>query len=337
MKIYDFPQLLTRYLTHYLSNQRGLSTNTIRSYRDTFKLLLSFCRYEKQMNITKLTIKQLDKSLIEDFFFWLLKSREVSPSTYNQRLSAIHAFFDYVMMETPEHMEHCQRILGISPLKVPDKTPQYLTKDALKILLSIPDISCKKGRRDLTLLTVLYDTAARVSELSDIRIKDVCITTPYTITLHGKGNKIRTVPIMKQTAALLESYFKENKIDIRFHSDLPLFYNNRRQKLTRSGIAYIVQKYADNARNLSETIPSKISPHIFRHTKAMHLVQANVNPIYIKDFLGHADISTTEIYARADNEMKRSALEKAALQLDLPKSSNWEHDTDLIDWLSSLG
>lgn len=111
MKIYDFPQLLSRYLTHYLSNQRGLSTNTIRSYRDTFKLLLSFCRYEKQMNITKLTIRQLDKSLIEDFFFWLLKSREVSPSTYNQRLSAIHAFFDYVMMDTPEHMEHCQRIL----------------------------------------------------------------------------------------------------------------------------------------------------------------------------------------------------------------------------------
>ena len=107
--------------------------------------------------------------------------------------------------------------------------------------------------------------------------------------------------------------------------------------MTRSGVTYIVQKYTDAARETSLDIPLKISPHIFRHTKAMHLVQANVNPIYIKDYLGHADISTTEVYARADNEAKRAVLEQATAHLDLPTSSNWEQDFELIEWLSSLG
>ena len=118
---------------------------------------------------------------------------------------------------------------------------------------------------------------------------------------------------------------------------MPLFWNGSRHKLTRSGITYIVQKYADMARETASGMPAKISPHIFRHTKAMHMVQANVNPVFIKDYLGHADISTTEVYARADNEAKRAALEKATAHLDLPKASQWEQDAELIEWLSSLG
>jgi len=157
------------------------------------------------------------------------------------------------------------------------------------------------------------------------------------ITLHGKGGKIRTVPIMKQTVDLLKGYLIENRVDPRSNPDMPLFWNAQRHKLTRSGITYIVQKYADIARETTPAMPSKISPHIFRHTKAMHLVQANVNPVYIKDYLGHADISTTEVYARADNEAKRAALEKATEHLDLPKASHWEQDAELIEWLSSLG
>lgn len=336
MKPSDFSVLLTRYLTHFLPVQRNLSSNTIRSYRDTFKLLLMFCRDEKGFNIAKLTIKQLNKRGLEDFFLWLSKSRGASPSTYNQRLCAIHAFFDYVMAEEPQYMEHCQQILQIPSLTAPDRPAQYLTAENLKQILAAADTSTKQGRRHLTLLTVLYDTAARVSELADARIRDVRLDFPATITLCGKGGKIRTVPIMKQTAALLKDYFAENRIDQRIHSDMPLFWNSRRQKLTRSGITYIVQKYAGVAKLETVEMPTKISPHIFRHTKAMHLVQANVNPVYIKDYLGHADISTTEIYARADNEAKRAVLEKASEQFQLPKASNWEQDSELIEWLSSL-
>ena len=189
----------------------------------------------------------------------------------------------------------------------------------------------------MVMLTVLYDTAARVSELIDIRICDVRLDVPAVITLHGKGRKIRSVPLMKQTVDLLKVYFEENRIDPVRHSDLPLFWNTHRKKLTRSGVTYILRKYVEMAQGVSSDMPLNVSPHKLRHTKAMHLVQANVNPVYIKDFLGHADISTTEIYARADNEAKRSALEKATEHLRLPPVTNWEQDSELIDWLSSLG
>lgn len=228
-------------------------------------------------------------------------------------------------------------ILKIPSLVSPAPPTQYLTPENLKHLLSMPDTSTRKGRRDLVLLTVLYDTAARVSELVDICMRDVRLGFPAVITLHGKGGKIRTVPLMTQTVELLRSYIAENHIDVRCNPDMPLFWNGSRHKLTRSGITYIVQKYADMARETSSGMPSKMSPHVFRHTKAMHMVQANVNPVYIKDYLGHADISTTEVYARADNEAKRAALEKATAHLDLPMASHWEQDAELIEWLFSLG
>lgn len=337
MKTPDFSTFITRYLTHYLPIQRNLSNNTIRSYRDTFKLLLEFCRDEKGFKIAKIKLASLDKKCIEDFLLWLTNTRGASPSTYNQRLCAIHAFFNYVVMEDPGYMEHCIQILKIPSLVAPAPPAQYLTADNLKLLLSMPDISTRKGRRHLTLLTVLYDTAARVSELVDVCVRDIRLDFPAVITLHGKGRKVRSVPLMKQTAELLKGYLAENHIDPRFHPDMPLFWNARGQKLTRSGITYIVQKYAEMAKATSPGMPAKISPHVFRHTKAMHLVQANVNPVYIKDYLGHADISTTEVYARADNEAKRAVLEKATEHLDLPKASHWEQDAELIEWLSSLG
>lgn len=337
MKTADFSIFLTRYLTHYLPVQRNLSSNTIRSYRDTFKLLLTFCRDVKGYNIAKLRLTMLDKNCIEEFLLWLANVRGASPSTYNQRLCAIHAFFDYVIAEEPGYMDQCVQIHNI-PRKVTSSPPaQYLTADSLRLLLSMPDASTKRGRRNLVLLTVLYDTAARVSELVDIRIRDVRLDAPAVITLHGKGGKIRSVPLMKQTVELIKAYFTDNRIDSRLHSDMPLFWNTHRQKLTRSGVTYILRKYVEMAQGISSEMPSNITPHKLRHTKAMHLVQANVNPVYIKDFLGHADISTTEIYARADNEAKRAALEKATEHLGLPAFSDWEQDAELIDWLSSLG
>lgn len=225
MKASDFSKFLTQYLTHYLPVQRNLSSNTICSYRDTFKLLLIFCRDEKGFNIAKLNLSKLDKKCIEDFLLWLTNTRGSSPSTYNQRLCAIHAFFDYVMTEEPTYMEQCILILKIPSMVSPDPPAQYLTPENLKHLLSMPDTSTPKGRRHLVLLTVLYDTAARVSELADICMRDVRLDFPAVITLHGKGGKIRTVPLMKPTTELLRSYLEENHIDLRRNPDMPLFWN----------------------------------------------------------------------------------------------------------------
>lgn len=298
MKSLDFALLLSKYLTQYLPAQRNLSSNTICSYRDTFKLLLIFCRDIQGFNIAKLPMTQLDRKCIEDFILWLRNIRKSSPSTCNQRLCAIHAFFDYVMVEEPQLMEQCIQIHNIPRMVSSAPPAKYLTPDALRCLLAIPDITTPKGRRHLVLLTVLYDTAARVSELADIRMRDVRLDSPAAITLHGKGGKVRTVPLMKQTVELLQSYFTENGITPQKSPDMPLFWSGNYRKLTRSGITYIVQKYAAAAQAISTDIPATISPHVFRHTKAMHLVQANVNTIYIKDYLGHADISTTEVYGK---------------------------------------
>lgn len=197
----------------------------------------------------------MDKKCIEDFLLWLTNTRGSSPSTYNQRLCAIHAFFDYVMTEEPTYMEQCILILKIPSMVSPDPPAQYLTPENLKHLLSMPDTSTPKGRRHLVLLTVLYDTAARVSELADICMRDVRLDFPAVITLHGKGGKIRTVPLMKPTTELLRSYLEENHIDLRRNPDMPLFWNGSRHKLTRSGITYIVQKYADMARETASGMP----------------------------------------------------------------------------------
>ena len=162
------------------------------------------------------------------------------------------------MTEEPAYMEQCILILKIPSMVSPDPPAQYLTPENLKHLLSMPDTSTPKGRRHLVLLTVLYDTAARVSELADICMRDVRLDFPAVITLHGKGGKIRTVPLMKPTTELLRSYLEENHIDLRRNPDMPLFWNGSRRKLTRSGITYIVQKYADMAQELSSGMPAKI-------------------------------------------------------------------------------
>ena len=137
MKTSNFSRYLTQYLTHYLPVQRNLSSNTIRSYRDTFKLLLIFCRDEKGLNIAKLTLSKLDKKCIEDYLLWLTDARGSSPSTYNQRLCAIHAFFDYVMMEEPSYMEHCLQILKIPSMVAPTPQAKYMTPENLKLLKHI--------------------------------------------------------------------------------------------------------------------------------------------------------------------------------------------------------
>lgn len=211
---------------------------------------------------------QLDRKCIEDFILWLRNIRKSSPSTCNQRLCAIHAFFDYVMVEEPQFMEQCIQIHNIPRMVSSAPPAKYLTPDALRCLLAIPDITTPKGRRHLVLLTVLYDTAARVSELADIRMRDVRLDSPAAITLHGKGGKVRTVPLMKQTVELLQSYFTENGITPQKSPDMPLFWSGNYRKLTRSGITYIVQKYAAAAQAISTDIPATISPHVFRHTNA---------------------------------------------------------------------
>jgi len=204
-------------------------------------------------------------------------------------------------------------------------------------VLKQPDRNTPPGRRDLLLLTILYDSGARVSELTDLLVRDVRLTQPATITLTGKARKVRHVPLMSKTASLLRDYMAERQLSAAHRLDHPLFFNSRNQKLTRAGVSYVINKYVKAAgKHKAVLLPDTVSPHMFRHTKAMHLLQANVNLVYIRDFLGHASVTTTEIYARADDRMKRLALEQAYSPSVVDELPAWQDDMNLMKWLQSL-
>jgi site-specific recombinase XerD len=232
-----------------------------------------------------------------------------------------------------------QRILGISSKKTGKTIIPYLTEDELKILFQQPDVSTKQGKRDLVLLTLMYDSAARVQELADIKIKDIRLNSPAVITLHGKGNKARQVPILGKIKDLLSGFLEQHKkypwgIAI---ADAPVFYNQKHQQLTRWGISYILNKYVELAKkNIGFTVEFPVTPHVLRHSKAMGMLKAGINLLYIRDFLGHTNVTTTEVYARADSEMKRKALEESYKELYPDKMPRWEDDENLMEWLKNL-
>ncbi|MBK5242395.1 site-specific integrase [Clostridium sp.] len=338
MKKNDFSKYLSEFLSLYLPGQRNVSVNTIASYRDVFKLFLIFCESEKKIRIENITICIMTRDLIVDFLNWLEESRKNAVATRNQRLAALHAFFRYVQKESPENLFELGKFLEIPMKKKPKPMIPYLTANELKILLEQPDLTTIAGRKNLILLVILYDTGARVQELIDLKWKDVRLTSPAVITLHGKGNKTRQVPIMCKTQKLLESYKAGQEMNFgTAGTDHPLFYNQQHKKLSRWGISYLINKYIKKAKtNKDFCINFVVTPHVFRYSKAMHLLQAGVNLIYIRDFLGHSDINTTEIYARADSEMKRIALEKSYIELTTKDMPKWQDDGDLMNWLKNL-
>jgi integrase/recombinase XerD len=336
MKPTDFAKHLTEFLSVYLPSQKNVSKNTIHSYRDTFKLLIKYCQETKNIPAERITLDILTSGLLTGFLEWLETVRKCSISTRNQRLSAIHSFFRYVQAEEPAGLFHFQKVIAIPAKRAKKTVVEHLTSEAMKLLLEQPDRSCLKGRRDLTLMSVLYDTGARVQELIDIKVNDVILDTQAVVVLAGKGNKTRRVPLMKNTISLLERYIVENKLDKPWKNEYPLFTNNQKNKLTKEGVAYIISKYVELSRRTSTFVPSKVKPHMFRHSKAMHLLQAGVNLIYIRDFLGHVDLKTTEIYARTDTETKRKAIENAYPDLIDGNLPDWSKDQVLLTWLSEL-
>ena len=195
------------------------------------------------------------------------------------------------------------------------------------------------GRRNLALLSLLYESGARVQELVDLTPSCLRLDKPALIRLHGKGNKTRVVPLMEQQVKILSFYLEENHLNLPSQSERPLFYNSSGARLTCSGITYILKSYAAMARAIHpELIPEGISPHILRHSKAMHLLQAGVNLVYIRDILGHVSIQSTEIYARADSRFKRESLEKASCDIidNYTSGPSWEKDKKLRSFLKSL-
>lgn len=338
MKPTNFAYYLTNFLSKYLPGIAGLSPNTIMSYRDTFSIFLDFCSERKKIRPEKFSLNHLNKKLVEEYLEWLENARNCIASTRNVRLAAFHSFCRYLQMEFPDYIHSAQQILSIPMKRTKKISVKYITLEAMKFLLEKPDKLTKRGRRDMVLLSLLYDSGARVQELADLKVGDIRTVSPATVKLTGKGNKIRIVPLMKPMSELLRNYLEENNLTKPCTFDYPLFCNRSKNKLTRAGIAYTVQKYAGEAiKEAPELLPDKLSPHCFRHSKAIHLLQSGINLIYIRDFLGHVDVHTTEIYARIDGEMKRKALEKSSNNIVSDKTPEWQSNKGLMNWLKNIG
>src|ERR1022692_1711474 len=330
----DFAVMLHRFLTSHLAGLRGCSPNTIASYRDAFKLLIVFFSDVRSIPPDKLTLDRIDDDAVAGFLNWLETSRHNSIATRNQRLAAISSFFRWMQTQDPVRMASCQEILAIPAKKHAQAGVNHLTVGQTRLLLAQPDRSTRRGRRDATLLATLYDTAARVQELADLTVRDVRVEPPALAVLTGKGRKIRHVPLGGSTAALLDAYLAEHGLGKPGHDDHSLFINQHGSKLSRGGIAWIIGKYQAQAGDPA-LASADLSPHVLRHSRAMHLYEAGVPLPYIRDILGHVELATTDIYARASTEAKRKALEAAydIVTDDLPE---WNHDPGLLSWLANL-
>ena len=323
----DFAYYLNNYFNVYLPKEISASANTITSYKITFKLLINFLINEKNISIEKINFKIINRETIKDFLHYLEETKKISINTRNQRLAAIKSFYQYVKIEDPSLLENFQNILTIRTKKTIKKVETYLTVEEIKTFFSVIDTTTVKGRRDLVLLSLLYDGGLRLSELLEVKILDLRLNENPIVTVLGKGRKNRSIPIMENTKELLLQYINNND----FVNTSYLFSNSKKEKLNSRTIQKIIEKYIKLAK-----IDKKISPHSLRRSRAMHLLEAGVNIIYIRDFLGHESITTTEIYARANEEIKRKAIQNAYSIETNNSETSWNKDTDLLKELLSL-
>lgn len=289
----------------------------------------------RPISVSKLSIEHVDKTCIIGFLQWLESRRNNAVSTRNVRLAHLKSFWGYVLATTPEWAEHCSQILHIPFKKTEKKPPAYITEAETKRLLGMPDGNTRAGIRHMALLSLLYDSGCRVQELISLQTSDLSLGGICKICVKGKGNKYREIPIMQETGKILEKY-------IRIYEqqpEKPLFSNSRGERLTRAGISYIINKYQRHAKEMNaEPLQEKLSPHLLRHSKATHLVNHGVSIYNIRDFLGHASVTTTQVYLTSNPETMREAIESASLKT-VPDSAGYystEEKADLMAFLETL-
>ena len=334
----DFAYHLSKFFKSYMPGTLGLRPKSIESYQTAIYVFMRFMKNEKGVLPDKMTLDTLNLGLLIEYLDYL-EATGNKISTRNHRLTVLRSFFSYVQLVEPKQILLMQQLLSLKHKKQPKPIVNYLSADAVKMVMAEPRATTKEGYRDMLLLTLLYETAARVSELTGIKVGEIRLDTPATAILHGKKGKSRIVPLSKDTAALIRNYLEKEKMSGFHHGTKLLFTNRSGIGLTGAGVTYILKKYATGVRDKDpRLIPTAISPHCMRHSKAMHLLQAGVSLIYIRDFLGHDHIKSTEIYARTDDMQKRMAIEGAYIDLpdDSGFSGDWNEDLSLMRWIAGI-
>jgi integrase/recombinase XerD len=319
-----FSHLVTCFFTSYLATERGLSENTIASYSDCMRLLIQYACDRLHLEPQKLGMEILTRELVVEFLDYLEKTRANDAPTTNQRLAAIKTFFHFLARNVPQLMHTNELIQAIRPKKTDHLPPPSLTVNEVKAILAAPNTSDLLGARDKALLMILYNTGARVQELANLTIGDLRCDNPATVILTGKGRKKRTIPLWPETIQHIQHYLKIRQL-ARIEPN-HLFLNIEKKPMTRFGIGRRIALHAETAKKQCPSLSRLgISPHLFRHTTALHLIEAGNDITVVKDWLGHADLKTTSQYIEVSVQRKREALEK----IPAPANSN---DTEPPRW-----
>lgn len=326
----EFPQLLQEFFLQRLIAQQGASQQTIRSYRDAFVLLLRFVEQSGGRTASALTLRDLDAPLILNFLDHLERDRGNSPRTRNVRLTAVRSFMRYVGVRDPTSLPVVQRVLAIPSKRFDRPVLGYLSRDEMQAVLDAPDRSTWSGHRDAVLFTTLYNTGARVSEITSLRVSDVLFDRG-ALLLHGKGRKERAIPMWPTTVTQLRVWLDRVNGEQRG----PVFPNRTGRALSRSGVRHRLNRAVNVASEHCLSLANRrVSPHTLRHTTAMHLLQSGVDLTVIALLLGHEDPSTTHQYLEADLAMKEAALGR--LQEPTTPSRRFRPSERVLAFLDSL-
>ncbi len=324
---------IRRFLLEYVVNERNLARNTQLSYRDTLRLLLPFVSEAIRQPLDQLAIDQLSPPLVQQFLGHLEQQRGCTVATRNVRLAAIHALARFIALHSPEHVAWCGELRAIPFKKTASSPLAYLDKAEMDALLEAPHRQTAQGLRDYVLLLFLYNTGARASEAAQVTVADLSLTSPPSVRLVGKGNRVRHCPLWMKTAQSLTPLIMN-----RARSE-PVFRNRRQQPITRFGIRALVQRTVATASQHLPSLRDKlVSPHTIRHTTAVHLLRAGVDINTIRAWLGHVSLDTTNIYAEVDLEMKAKALARCDVPSDADETNetDWHNDPELMAFLQAL-
>jgi integrase/recombinase XerD len=338
-----FYQMVRDFLTIYLPKQKASSANTIKAYRESLNLLLEYLKEKENLPLMDVSFDRISRKTVEGYLDWLEETRKCSISTRNHRLSSIRSFYKYAGNRDLSVTAYTLELVKI-PIKRSQKTQQvkFFEEDALKAILAQPDTGTRKGTRDLFFMILMYDTAGRNQEVLNLKVSDIRVSTKDShAVLTGKGNKIRIVPLMQRTIDHYNNYirlFHGGKVTDEF-----LFYviqKGKRQEMSADNVEKFMKHYGLIARVQCNKVPEGLHPHMFRHSRSMHLYRGGMPLALLSEWLGHAQLETTKIYANADTQMKRKAIEKATSSLNPltqeQKVTSWQNDEELIKRLYGL-
>jgi site-specific recombinase XerD len=331
MTMPSFPALLQGFFTRRLMQQRQASPHTIGSYRDSFRLLLQFAQRHLGVDPQRLKFEQVDAPLVSAFLDDMQSNRGISASSRNLRLTAIRSFFRYASFEMPAHAAQIQRVLAIPNKRCTRANIGFLTRPEIDAVLSSPDLNTWSGRRDHALMLLAVQTGLRVSEVTGLCRQAVRLGTGAHVHVIGKGRKERSTPLTRETATVMQAWLRE----IADNNAAIVFPSARGARLSSDGVHYLLTKHVEQACRFCPSLEHKrVTPHVLRHTTAMELLQAGVEPAVIAMLLGHESIETTQVYLDANLEIKQAALDKVEPQG--ARKGKFKPDDQLLAFLKSL-